>query len=924
MGNFLSKGGLILKKIQSVLALSFFLTSLSFAGEKEDFQKIDALYKQKNFDVALEQSVNYIKNYPSSSRILTMRNQVGKLYFLKKDYKKAREQFREILKLEPSGSTKNETYYYLSRIYAALGEEEQNRFALTQIKESSSFYNKAYYESAIQYMEKGSYKEAIHLLGTPIQKKGDYYAESLLNMALAHFNREDFLTAKKYLLEYSSVEKNKNRSLVEYLYGTMLYKENKIEDATLRLEKLVQEDDRSLYGKKAVLTLIEIYSNRGNVAKVEYYLQKLQGQPEYNRAMTMIGDLYVSKEQYQKALEIYAKSNNQKDPRLLYGKAYSLYKLNRLEEALGYFENLRSTDYYNQAIYHIFAIEYKLKHYQKIIENREIMKRVVVTQTDNDNINTIIANAAYELGDYKLSKDYFGRLYAITPKKENLFRIILMDSKTMDLEDMSRRFADYQKYYPTDQNFKKEIYQAVGESYFKAGKTEEAIQVYQSYLSEKYDLDLTQALVTALLKEKRYTEMEQYLAKIPEGKANQYLRGIAAMGSGQHGEAERYFYQMLLQLPEGDSEIPKIQLNRVRNFFLMEKYPEVTKVGEAYLAKFSGKEKAEIVDKVALSYFRLGNFAKAREYNQILSKMEGFEEYGAFQIADSYYNEKKYGEAAKHFQAVAVNYPNGTYQEQARYWYANSLARQGDTKLFAEEKVKFLADYPDSSFANNLSSLDQNLKSDLATKNLEESLKNKKTGNAQQYVEQVQSPEDKSYYQARIYDKQGKKEQARKEYENLLQSAKYKDYANLQLGNYWYEKKDWKKAKAYYTSANSLGGAGNKDFVLYQLANIHKTEGREQEALKLYRVVYKGNGKYSVEAKTKAAEIYENMGDQKSYEFLYGELSKVKNKEVRQYALEKLLYFALEKSDMKKAKQYYQLLQKEDKKKAEKYQDFFR
>lgn len=169
------------------------------------------------------------------------------------------------------------------------------------------------------------------------------------------------------------------------------------------------------------MTLIEIYSNQGDAAKVEEKLLKLQGTPEYNRAMTMIGDLYVSRQQYQKALEMYAKSNQQKDPRLLYGKAYSLYKLDRLQEALQAFEQLRSTDYYNQAIYHIFAIEYRLKNYQRILDNRDIMKRVVVTQTDNDNINTIIANAAYELGEYSLSKDYYGRLYAITPKKKIYF-----------------------------------------------------------------------------------------------------------------------------------------------------------------------------------------------------------------------------------------------------------------------------------------------------------------------------------------------------------------------------------------------------------------------------------------------------------------------------------------------------------------------
>src|SRR3712207_8293641 len=74
-------------------------------------------------------------------------------------------------------------------------------------------------------------------------------------------------------------------------------------------------------------------------------------------------------------------------------------------------------------------------------------------------------------------------------KKENLFRIILMDSKTMDLDDMARRFADYRKYYPTDTEFRKEIIQAVGEAYYKAEKTEEAIAVYRNYLQEHYDLE---------------------------------------------------------------------------------------------------------------------------------------------------------------------------------------------------------------------------------------------------------------------------------------------------------------------------------------------------------------------------------------------------------------------------------------------------
>lgn len=100
---------------------------------------------------------------------------------------------------------------------------------------------------------------------------------------------------------------------------------------------------------------------------------------------------------------------------------------------------MRDSNYYNQAIYYIFAIEYKLKkNYQNYVDNRDIMKRVVLTQTDNDNINTIIANSAYQLGNYKLSKDYYGRLFAINTKAENLFRVILLDSQMLDIADLEK------------------------------------------------------------------------------------------------------------------------------------------------------------------------------------------------------------------------------------------------------------------------------------------------------------------------------------------------------------------------------------------------------------------------------------------------------------------------------------------------------
>lgn len=64
--------------------------------------------------------------------------------------------------------------------------------------------------------------------------------------------------------------------------------------------------------------------------------------------------------------------------------------------------------------------------------------------------------------------------------------------------------------------------------------------------------------------------------------------------------------------------------------------------------------------------------------------------------------------------------------------------------------------------------------------------------------------------------------------------------------------------------------------------------------MKLYRAVYKSYpGKYGVQAKTKAAEIFEKLGDEKSYLFLYQELSKVKEKQIKISMLWKNCYISL-------------------------------
>ena len=163
-----------------------------------------------------------------------------------------------------------------------------------------------------------------------------------------------------------------------------------------------------------------------------------------------------------------------------------------------------------------------------------------------------------------------------------------------------------------------------------------------------------------------------------------------------------------------------------------------------------------------------------------------------------------------------------------------------------------------------------------------------------------------------------------KEYEKLFQGTKYKEMAGIKLGDYYFDKKIYDKAKIYYTGVDELENSRYKDFVLLQLSTINELQGKNKDALRGYTkgyVMYNGN--YSKISKFKAAQVAEKLQNNKEAEKLYKELYDDKDFEHRDFALEKLLYFSLKRQNKVQAKKYFTELQKLDKQAASKYNQFF-
>lgn len=931
-----------------------FRALFAVADDMNYFKQIDNLYKEKNFSQALVETEKYLKLYPNSKYYSAMSDKIGKIYFLNKNYNKTIDIFKKLYVNETKKSQKDEYAYYLARAYASKGDKEKYSFYLNSI-DNKKTYDRTAYEVGADLLTADYNEEAVEILEKVVNSKTNYYDQALLSLGIAYYNTKDYNKSFKILDEYSKKNPKDEKNIVDYLKASSLYKEDKVDEAIPYFDRIVNMGTKGEYNKKAILTLIEIYANRKDENKINYYLERIQGTEEYNTAMIMIGDLYVTKEKYEEALASYKKSNDLNNPRLIYGEAYSLYKLERYNEALKKFESLEKSDYYNQSIYHIFAIDYKLKNYKKIIDNRDIIRRVVVTQTDTDNIIRIIANSAYQLGDYKLAKDYYGRLFAISNNVENLFRVILLDTQILDMEDLANRYAQYKRLFPKDTEYKKDVYLYTGDAYFKSGNFEKAEEVYKEYLDAYFNIEVLSSLISALLEQKKYDEMEHYLSQVQEEDRVKYLRGISAIGLGKYEEAENYLQEAKTMVSDKSLD-SRIALNRVRNFFLWKKYDEAISVGEKFISQIDiEKESAiytELLDKIGLSYFRLEKYDEARSYYKKITEVNGYEVYGKYQIADSYYNQKDYAKAKEEYKNIFENYEDTFYAEQALYRYINILRQENNKLAFEQEKNKFLKKYPESTLKNSVLNLSANYyvetndtskaiealdeiknsgadgdneienQDNNAIRIVDLKLKNKDYKDIDKYLQEIKNDEERAYFTTRYYVAI-KDSKLVKEAEKLLNSQNYKYYANKNLGDYWYEKKDNNKVKKYYTDLVKIN-AKAQDYVFYRLGLIYEKENNLKQALNNYKKVYAQSGKYEIDALVRAADIYDKQENNEEAKKLFFRLYKVKNnKELREYTLEKLIYYRLLEENNKEAKRYLDELTKLNPKKAEKFKDYF-
>ncbi|MGL4393047.1 MAG: tetratricopeptide repeat protein [Fusobacteriaceae bacterium] len=926
-----------------------------FATENQDVTELNEIFKQKNFTQGITKSKAFIKNYPNSKQIISIEKRISKAYYISKDYKNAITSFENIIKkyiLTPE--EKNESYYYISKSYILLGNEITATEVAEKIDRASIYYERSYYDRAVIYLDRGEYKQAFDMFKNIAVNGNKLKNAATFNMALTAYNDDHFQLTIDVLNEYVPLkDRNRDEAAILYIYGTSYYKLDDLKNASKYFEELVGKYPNTEYGKKAKVTLIEIYLAMNNIEKVEKYWTLTKGKPEELNALATLGDFYAAKGQYEKALEFYKQTDLNRNPRALYGYAYSLYNLDRVSEALENFKKLEATSYYNQSVYYQFASYYKLKDYKKILEERKREKRIVVTQQDNDNINLIIANAAYEMKDFTLAQQFYASLNLHRPSKENLYRAVTLSGRVNKAADVWSLVESYKKLYPNDKEYKKKIYIAAGEALYNNGNSELAEQLYEEFLSVQKDPDIFKAMNALLVNEKKYGDLKKYLDGQDDSLQNIFLRGVAFTGIGKYNDAEVYYKKVLFMVNNdvNNEWYIKAKLNMIKNYFLGEKYQLVINEGLAYLQLQKALEKEDVVQKIGISYYRLENYPESRKYFERLAKEFNKVDMANIQIADSYMSEKNYTKAKEIYKKIYDTSIDPDVREVALF----SLAKVADTTKNLEEYKKysaqFLKEFPESGYketvlANYLrvsegmkdnneeiktyTTIYNNSKDDVTRDEALEKLirayiDSKNYSMAESSALKLKSELKQTVYLAQTYEAKGDTLKAALKYEALLKYPAYKEYATVYLGKYYFNKKDYAKSRKYFADLVKISGSKYQDLGYFQVAVIDEINKNASQALKNYKIVYTKYPKsiYMEDARMKVADLTEKTNINEAL-IIYGIIANTtQNKAYKGYALEKLVYHNLKAKKVDIAKDYYNRLLSVNKEAAAKYVEFF-
>lgn len=580
-------------------------------------------------------------------------------------------------------------------------------------------FNHKNYSEALNYFEK--YKLEDEINEQLFSSAELYIGESLLGLEQKDGALSQY---ESFIIQYPT---SNFRELALYRLGNLYFQKKLFEKSRTNLIELLHSYPASEYSGSAYHLIGETFIEENDLDKAENFFNSAVNSKRNNtlvdKSIYSLANLYEKKGQYQDAVKYY-------DKLLGYHKDSELAALAQLRIGVCYFY----LNEYDNAV---------LELSDPLIKNLDIDKQ--------NEADYILANAFYQLREYKNSTEAYRRILNNSPNSEMLDRI------RYGLAWIYFQEGKYNKAYklfyilsqsPNDSLAIKSLYWS-GEAKRYEGKFSESIEIHKSFVekypdhpySEKVRLNIgiskfsqnsysesEEALLNSInstdpiskvkalillgelkLKKKEYKSATEYfkrgllIPKIPvELKDRCYLGlGTAYFFNKNNVEA----LNKLNSINENETVVDKNKLSfyiAESNFFLGN-YKQAIENYDKIHTEDNVINKNTIYGK-AYSHFNRKDFNKAAYYfNEYIKKYDGDEKITECQLrlADCYYGTKSYAQASIYYELALVKSQQFKDDDRSFFNFGQTLFKDGKTSKAIATLNNLQTNFPASKFADD-------------------------------------------------------------------------------------------------------------------------------------------------------------------------------------------------------------------------------
>ncbi len=940
-------------KFTKLCLLSLIITNLAYGDAKDDINHLNHLYSQGKYKEAIEKSKRFISLYPESNYNKNLTKRIGLVSYLGNDFQNAKLYFEKYLTdYKLSKKEKREAHSYLYRIETLYKNTAKADYYRTDVIEDKELWEKTVYETGILLLNDGNNEEALKYFNSTISTKGENQYKGYLYKALALHNLGRYEEGFDSLNIYGQSQmESKDLPLATYLYGVLSYKSNQTNNAITYLESGVKNFPNDTYTEKGRVTLIEIYLNINNLDRALELFGDLKEKESSKLSAKIIGNYFVTNEEFLEAISYFEFIGNNMDAESRYAYAYSLFRIKNYKKAIEEFNKIQEEKYQIDVRYYQIISYYELKNYKKVLEYEKYLKDYEIDSKKYNDVRGIFANSTYETKEYERSALYYNEIYKDYPEPINIYKAMIAGKIILNEEMLNSLFIDYKENFKDDNEHKKDIYLLMGDYFFQTNQIEKSQDVYIDYLTVTKDQEITEKLIDLLINQKKYAEAIKYLNTLENTDETLYLKSIAYMGITNYKKADENL-ELLMKGSKDKEILEKAQYTSIKNNFLWEKYEEVLKEGNLYSINKNTYRIDDVIDVMGITYYRQGDFIKARETFEKLEKYIERYSYAKYQIADTYFIQKNYEKAVELFTEILKDKNNSIeYREPSFYNLVQSYLFLEESEKFLKESDNFLKEYPESSYKKSLiitrgrilneqGSLETALgeyeklyelegsskEKDIIAENIINiyiSLNDKEK--QMLWINKINDKYKKAYRQSLYLREEGMEEQAINVEKILVESEIYKDYAYRLLGDASYIAKDYKKSYEYFSNINNMQATSYKDYALYKIGEIYLKESKNKEAIVEFTKVFTlyPQSKYKIMSQIKIAETYEILDRKPNALQAYKEIDANPESHLyHEFLVEKILYLLLLEENQPEARIYYNELLRLNETSALRYKDY--